>query len=804
MGILRLANDFISLSGVKTNNLKNISVAIPKHKFTCITGASGAGKTSLVFGTLHQEAHRRFLATLSRQESQHIQPQSHAQLDHAANLPASIAVKQQHGKPDLRATLGTLTHINEYLRLLFCQTASRHCYKCLAPLHAYDYGQATKAIIQRYDKKSICIAAPLRFTAIDYSMLTAQGFDRFVNIKQPQQPLTKDAMHPQQEYAVLISQVRADAHYTNRIQDAVRTSYQIAKGRVLVGVDGQAKLLSRNHECFTCELTSIAPTPAYFSYYHPLGACLSCNGIGCATCDYERLQPKHRAYQIQQQTFPALLRMTAVELQLWLVSAKINNDDLVAELRRRLDFVCRLKLDYIAGERPAASLSWGEVQRAKIAACLGTELVDMLYCFDEPTTGLHSRDSAQLHDLLKSLCARQNTVVAVEHDQYFIRNADYLIVLGTLAKDSHTADTGGGNAHAGGEIIYAGVPSGYQPVVPVFNHQSRGNADKFIHASGITTHNLQSIAVRIPLRRLTCVCGVSGSGKSSLMHHTIFPLLKGHKQCSKPAVACKEFVCDDKISDVVLLGQNMTHVSNRANSATFIGIYAQIRRMFAKTSQAQRRGFTQACFSFNTQQGQCPACKGLGFFMRDYATFGSVHEQCHLCMGKQFRREVLKIQLQGMNIKEVLDLNLLAALEIFKHQHGIRAILAKGVEVGLGYLTLGQPLSTLSNGEFQRLRLLKMLTHEHEDRDNAGHCSKKNGAGMVLIFDEPSVGLADSDVALFLHQINKMPDEHTVIIIDHHVEILKSADWLIKLGEHAGADGGRVLYCGEYREEMID
>ena len=780
-----MANDFISLAGVRTNNLKNFALNIPKHKFICVTGGSGSGKTSLVFDTLHQEAHRRFLVTLSQQESQHIQPQCPAQLDHAANLPASIAVKQQRGKPDLRATLGTLTHINEYLRLLYCQASARHCYACQTPLQAHDYSQVAKTVIEQHQSKTIRICAPLAYSQVDYSMLIEQGFDRFVNAQDPMSVLVKDEMSPEriQDYAVFISQVQADARYANRIQDAVRTSYQIAKGRTLIAADTGSQLFTQNYECLVCSVEAKAPTPAYFSYYHPLGACLACGGVGCSECQYERLQQKHRAYQIRQKTFPTLLQMTAPELQQWLEAVTADGivaaeDDMIAELLRRLDFVCRLKLDYIACNRAAESLSWGELQRAKIAACLGTELVDMLYCFDEPTTGLHANDSAQLHGLLKSLCAKQNTVVAIEHDQYFIRNADYLIVLGE------------GSGRQGGNLIYAGVPSAYMPVMPMFN--ARNSADTkpdFIYAKGIQTHNLKNIEVQIPLQRLTCVCGVSGSGKSSLVHHTLYPLLRKSSR-KQEGVSCRKFVCDKKISDALLLGQNMTYVSSRANAATFIGIYSQIRRMFAKVAQAQRRGFTQAYFSFNTQQGQCPACKGLGYFERDYASLGIIHEQCHLCAGRQFRREVLQIKMRDLNIKEVLGLNLQEALKFFSNQHDIRVLLAKGIEIGLGYLTLGQPMNTLSNGEFQRLRLLKMLVCEGEEVQN-----------KVLIFDEPSVGLADSDVALFLHQIDKILNDskHTVIIIDHHLEILKSADWIIELGENAGADGGKVLYCGDRR-----
>ena len=779
IGILRLANDFISLSGVKTNNLKGIAVTIPQHKFTCVTGASGSGKTSLVFDTLHQEARRRFLTTLSRQESQHIQPQCHAQLDRAENLPASIAIKQQRGKPDLRSTLGTLTHINEYLRLLFCQVSARHCYDCQTPLYAYDYSQLTKEIIQRYQDKDIHIAAPLQRTNVEYAMLVEQGFDRFVNVQTPHQLLAQDAIQPDKirELAVLISRVQANSKYANRIQDAVRTSYQIAKGCVLVGVDGGAQMFSRNYECFACGTTSGVPTPAYFSYFHPLGACLSCGGVGCAECQYERLQKPHRAYQIKDKTFPALLQMNAPELQHWLAEVSANTgaiDDIIAELQQRLDYICRLKLDYISCARPAVSMSWGELQRAKIAACLGTELIDMLYCFDEPTTGLHANDSVQLHELLQTLCDRQNTVVAIEHDQYFIRNADHLIVLGE------------GAGKQGGKVVYTGAPSAYRPVSIAFKtRKTTSPKHNFIHLQGIETHNLRNITVQIPLQRLTCVCGVSGSGKSSLIQHTLYPLLR--KKRKSHTVACREFNCDAEISDAIMLGQNMGHVSSRANAATFIGTYSQIRQLFAKTAQAQRRGFTQACFSFNTQQGQCPACKGLGFFEHDYASFGIVREQCHLCAGQQFRSEVLQVKMRGLNIKEVLDLSLQDALSFFQHQQDIKVVLAKGIAVGLGYLTLGQPLNTLSNGEFQRLRLLKMLLHEQRS--------------MVLIFDEPSVGLADNDVALFLQQIDKIlcDSEHTVIIVDHHIEILKFADWLIELGEGAGADGGKVLYCGDRR-----
>ena len=773
---------WIELHGVRTNNCKNLSVQIPLHRLTCVTGVSGSGKSSLVFSTLHQEAQRRFTASLSRQEGQMVRLQCEARLSTAHNLPPSIAVKQQFSKKDPRSTLGSLTEVSDFLRLLFCQYAVLHCYRCGQPLSPLPPARAASTIVRRMAASNVIIAAPLRFQRGDRQLLLThlreQGLTRLIDAQGTR--ITAPDPAASDDYYVVTARVRAETSNRARLQEAVSTSYRLSHGRAYVLSEaGESFTLTSNNECLACQLPIDPPVPPHFSRYHPLGACPDCQGEQCPKCRGERLHPRHRAYRLHGETFAAVQRMTVQALEQWLLTHARQDDSsgLLAEFQQRLRYLRRLQIDYLTLARDAVSMSQGELQRARLALCLGTELVDTLYCLDEPTSGLHAADSRNMFELLRELQQRGNTVVVVEHDRYFVQQADHLLVIGPAA------------GARGGQVIYAGSPrKWHMPQVEITRSRlDTAHTDlKFITVAGVRTHNLKDITVTIPLQRLTCVCGVSGCGKSSLIQHTLYPLLAAQLGEAVPATSrprAKRIACDGRIGAVIMLNQGLSTKNRRANVATFLGIFTPLRERFAALAAARRLGFGKAWFSFNTKQGRCQACDGLGFRENDLAQLGTVREQCPVCRGQQFRDEVLRVQLQGKNISEVLAMTLLEAREFLQWQADMVAVLTQGIALGLGYLTLGQALSTLSGGEMQRLRLVKMFLTEQE--------------ATVVIFDEPSAGLADQDLAVFLRQVELLRSAgHTVIVIDHHLQLIDCADWLIELGPRAAEQGGEVVFNG--------
>ena len=773
-------NTWMQLSGVRTNNCKNIAVQIPLQRLTCVTGVSGSGKSSLVFATLHQEAQRRFTASLSRQEGRVLRLQCEARLTAAHNLPPSIAVQQQFSKKDPRTTLGSLTEVSDFLRLLFCQYAVLHCYRCARQLTPAAPAVAAHTIIARAAATRVVVAAPLCFHRGDRQLLLRhlreQGLQRIITAQGERitvpDPTASDA------YYVVTARVRAETDNHARLQEAVNTSYRISRGRVYVLSDaGDSFTLTANRECLACGLLIDPPVPLHFSRYHPLGACPACQGERCPACDGEGLHPRTRAYRLHGKTFGTVQRFTVQALEQWLATHKCDRNSIYEELRQRLRYLRRLQIGYLTLARDAVSMSQGELQRARLALCLGTELVDTLYCLDEPTSGLHAADSRNMFTLLRELQQRGNTVVVVEHDRYFVQQADYLIVIGPAAGAS------------GGQVVYAGSPRDWH-TTPVEIRRTRLDTTrsdlKFITATGVRTHNLKNITVEIPLQRLTCVCGVSGCGKSSLIQHTLYPLLA--RQLGQPVPSASHpqaqgIACNARIGAVIMLNQGLSARHRRANVATFLGIFTQLRERFATLAAARRRGFGKAWFSFNTRQGRCSVCAGLGFKENDLAQLGTVREQCPACRGQRFRDEVLHVRMSGKNIGEVLAMTLLEARQFLRWREDMTAVLDQGIALGLGYLTLGQALSTLSGGEMQRLRLVKMFLAEQ--------------AATVVIFDEPSAGLADRDLAVFVRQVELLiATGHTVIIIDHHLQLIDGADWIVELGPHAAEQGGEIVFSG--------
>ena len=778
-------NLWMQLHGVRTNNCKNISVQIPLQRLTCVTGVSGSGKSSLVFSTLHQEAQRRFTASLSRQEGRVLRLQCEARLAAAHNLPPSIAVKQQFSKKDPRSTLGSLTEVSDFLRLLFCQFAQLHCYRCHRRLTPAAPAMAASIIIARA-AANVVIAAPLRYQRGDRRLLLThlreQGLVRIIDAHGKRIATADLDPAASDDYYVVTGRVRADEGNRDRLQEAVSTSYRISRGRAMVLDEAAGSfMLTANHECLDCGLLVDPPMPMHFSRYHPLGACPDCQGEQCPTCAGERLHPRNRAYRLHGKTFSALQGLAVRELERWLRKHRWDGNGIYAELGQRLRYLRRLQIDYLTLARAAVSMSQGELQRARLALCLGSELVETLYCLDEPTSGLHAADSRSMFALLRELQQRGNTVVVVEHDRYFVQQADHLVVIGPAA---------GAN---GGRVVYEGRPGDWHmPRVEIKRKRldSRRFDLKFISVTGARTHNLQDISIKIPLQRLTCVCGVSGSGKSSLIQHTLYPMLAARlgQQVVLDCEPCaKRVTYEGEVGAVLMLSQGLSTRNRRANVATFLGIFTLLRERFAALVAARRRGFGKAWFSFNTPQGRCRTCEGLGFRENDLAQLGTVRELCPVCGGRRFRDEVLSVRLRGKNIHEVLAMTLLEAQEFLPLRADLMAVLAQGVALGLGYLTLGQALSTLSGGEMQRLRLVKMFLAEQ--------------AATVVIFDEPSAGLADQDLAVFLRQVELLlAAGHTVIIIDHHLQLIDAADWIVELGPRAAEQGGKVVFSGRRKD----
>ncbi len=917
----------IRVKGARQHNLKNVDLSIPRDRLVVFTGVSGSGKSSLAFDTLYAEGQRRYVESLSSYARQFLGQLEKPHVDHVDGLSPAISIDQKAPSRNPRSTVGTVTEIMDYLRVLYARLGVQHCHECGREVGSQSPQQMAERLQALSEGTKLLLFAPMvRGRKGEYRDLIArlkgEGFLRLridgelYQLDQQDAPrLSKTMSH---DVEALVDRVVVGRVKRSRLVDSIETALSLSGGNLLAETTGGEQiLLGEDRACVHCGISFEELVPQHFSFNSPRGACPRCNGLGTLlTADPERLitdpdlsinegavafmgalaeketlgwwtqkfvqiadhygidldrpwkklPKKHRRvllygdserirYRYQGQNFKGdfegevvgvaneverLVRQTRSERRRryyskflhegWCPScegAKLRPEslavrmggldlaalgalsireahdffrdvdlpehqremaqDALREVRDRLGFLLDVGLDYLTLDRPAPSLSGGESQRIRLASQIGSALVGVLYILDEPSIGLHQRDNGRLLRTLESLRDMGNTVVVVEHDEETIEAAD------------HVVDFGPGAGIKGGEIVFEGTVarlrraskrsltgaylSGSLDVVEARDRREPGR--KWLGVKGARHHNLKKVDARFPLGLFTCVTGVSGSGKSSLVNETLYPALARELHGAMPKTGAHSRVTGlSNVDKVIDINQDPIGRTPRSNPATYVKVFDLIRQIFAQLPLARARGYTPGRFSFNVKGGRCEACEGHGRKKIEMHFLSDVWVTCEVCKGHRFNEETREVRYRGKSITDVLAMDVQEALEFFGNHPRIRAILQTLHDVGLDYLKLGQPATTLSGGEAQRIKLSRELARRATGR-------------TVYILDEPTTGLHFHDVKRLLEVLHRLVDGgNTVIVIEHNLDVIRSADWLVDLGPEGGDGGGHVVAAG--------
>jgi excinuclease ABC subunit A len=870
----------IVIEGARTHNLKNVRCAIPRASLTVVTGVSGSGKSSLAFDTLYAEGQRRYVECMSTYARQFLERMPRPDVDAITGVPASIAIEQRNGVRNARSTVGTVTEVSDYLRLLYARIGIVHCCKC-GRVVARDSAQsaADRVLAECAGARLFVVAKPI----LDEESLAKAGWTR------------------RHEGKVLIDRLAAER---GRLIEALEAGFSVGGGRAEVHSEsGDVWRFDEAYGCTHCGTSSKPPVPALFSFNSPLGACEECQGFGrvigidldkvipdhrksladgaialfqtpsnaecqddlvrlakkhkvrldvpfaelsakergwviegdpdyrpggwkrgqwygvrglwkyletkkykmhvrvllaryrgydpCAACAGTRLREEARAIKIGGRSIAELEALAVDELRPLLAAlpstltkqARATADHLLHEIESRLAYLEEVGLGYLSLARQARTLSGGESQRIALASALGAQLTGTLYVLDEPSIGLHPRDSHRLVKVLRKLTARGNTVVVVEHDPEIMREADHVIDLGPAAGKN------------GGEVVFAGpyaelLRDRSSPTGAFLRAREHRHAppqppgEDWIEIAAARAHNLKSIDVRFPAGRFDVITGVSGSGKSSLIVDVLYAnALRARGQAVDYVGPCAGVRGLDRFAEVVLVDQSPPARSSRSNPATYLKAMDELRKRFAATSAAEHLGLGAGAFSFNVAGGRCETCQGQGTVTLEMHFLADLTVPCDSCDGRRFGDKVLGVKWRGCSILDCLDLTVDEALDRFADDDKLCARLRPFAEVGLGYLQLGQSTSTLSGGESQRLKL-------------AAHLHAGSGSTLFLL-DEPTTGLHGRDVEVLVAALRRLVDAgHTVLAIEHNLDFIRSADWVVDLGPEGGEAGGRLVCAG--------
>ncbi len=927
-----MAQDKLIIRGAREHNLKNISLEIPRDKMVVITGLSGSGKSSLAFDTIYAEGQRRYVESLSAYARQFLGQMEKPDVDQIEGLSPAISIDQKGVSHNPRSTVGTVTEIYDYLRLLFARAGQPHCPKCGRVIAQQSVEQIVDAIESLPEGSRLMILAPLIKDRKGehkkvFDDVRKAGFVRVrVNgdVLDVNEEIKLDRYKQHTIEAVVDRLVikRGNASDHNRIADSVETALKLGGGIVYVarvGTDAEDLMFSEHFSCPVDNISLGEIEPRTFSFNTPHGACPACTGLGtqmeldpdliipdrtlslgagavrangidssnndsyyaklieavarkynfsmdapvrelkrehldkilygtgddvirvryenqfgrmreyettfegvvpnqmrryketdsdyirqeieqfmtsrpCPVCHGQRLKPEALAVTIADQNIVQVTGMSVVEAltfvnrlpEIFSEKQKTIAHQILKEIRARLGFLVNVGLDYLTLDRSAGTLSGGEAQRIRLATQIGSQLMGVLYILDEPSIGLHPRDNARLIETLLHLRDLGNTVLIVEHDEETMRAADFIV------------DLGPGAGEHGGHVVCAGTPADVmrcpdsitgaylsgarQVAVPA---KRRAGSGKALIVKSAAENNLKNVDVKIPLGKFVCVTGVSGSGKSSLvvdiLYRRLAQVFYGAKE--KPGKH-DTLIGVDHLDKVIDIDQSPIGRTPRSNPATYVGLFTEIRDLFATTNEAKVRGYKAGRFSFNVKGGRCEACQGDGIIKIEMQFLPDVYVPCEICHGKRYNREALEVLYKGKNISDVLDLTVDEALEFFENIPRIRTKLETLSQVGLGYIHLGQPATTLSGGEAQRVKLSKELSRRATGR-------------TLYILDEPTVGLHIADVEKLLEVLNRLADTgNTVVVIEHNLDVIKTADWLIDMGPEGGDKGGRVIAEG--------
>lgn len=846
-------NDKIIIKGAREHNLKNISLELPRNKLITITGVSGSGKSSLAFDTIFAEGQRRYVESLSAYARQFLGQMEKPDVDEIEGLSPAISIDQKAHSSNPRSTVATITEIYDYLRVLYARVGRPHCVKCKREIQKLTNEEMVNLVLKRVEelgegqKGSVKILAPVvrgrkgEYYQLLYDLYNS-GFAK-VRIDGKDHNLSEQitlSRYQQHTIEVVVDSIAMSQFVSNekeargRLAEALETA--VDKGgdtAVIVYPDGEERMLSSKFSCPDDGFAFPEIEPRLFSFNSPYGACQTCHGLGteelfsevlCPTCKGARLRPEAlhvwlpnpivgKAETIQkkngrkkEKTLESALAYNekpglsildvssmsiehAVDYFLTLNFTPREHEiagTILKEVMSRLQFMLDVGLHYLTLNRMAGTLSGGEAQRIRLASQVGSRLTGALYVLDEPTIGLHQRDNERLIQTLVELRDLGNTVLVVEHDEDTMRASDYMVEIGP-----------GAGVH-GGNVIAAGpTPEVFQDKnsltaaylrgdkkIPVPEERRHGGRD-MIKIRGASENNLKNVDVDIPLRRFVCVTGVSGSGKSTLAYDTMYKELSRRLYATKATPgAHKSILGVEYIDKAILIDQGAIGRTPRSNPATYTGAWGPIRDLFAAVEESRYRGYKPGRFSFNTPGGRCENCEGHGTIAIEMHFLPTVYVTCDVCKGKRFDRETLEIEFKEKNIWQVLEMTIEEADVFFREIPVVSDKLSTLVEVGLGYLKLGQSATTLSGGEAQRVKL-------------ASELSKRSTGRTLYLLDEPTTGLHFADVDQLLKVLQTLVDKgNTVIVIEHNLDVIKTADWVIDLGPEGGDKGGTIVATG--------
>lgn len=811
-------DDKIIIKGARMHNLKNISLEIPHNQLTVITGVSGSGKSSLAFDTIFAEGQRRYVESLSPYMRQFLGQKKPAEVDEILGLAPAISIDQKALSHNPRSTVGTLTDIYDYLRVLYSRVGEVFCPKCNHKIEKLTLEEMVDISISRAKEakaKVVTIISPVvrdrkgEYYQLLYDYLSL-GYSEVRIDGEIQSLRGQIKLSPNKKHNIDIIIDKVMPSDDSRLFEAIENAIAYSKGLVFVSLDGKDEfLLSSNWTCPNDSFAFPEVEPRLFSFNSPHGACPSCSGLGkvgfyanevCPKCNGQRLREEALSVRINGKN---LAEVTALSLEktgdffaevLEKLSKRQMNivSTVMQQIIDRLEFLNKVGLSYLTLNREAETLSGGEAQRIRLSSQIGSQLSHTLYVLDEPTIGLHERDTFKLIETLKSLRDKGNTVVLVEHDEQTIINSDYLVDMGPEA------------GIYGGEIVAIGETkdllkkkdTGDSLTLDYLNgkrkiaipEKRRTQNKGILKIKGARANNLKNVNIEIPLGRLVGLCGVSGSGKSSLLYDVLYKNIahiKNNPGKRNKLIDVEEIKGSEYINKVTVIDQSPIGRTPRSNPATYTGIFTPIRDFFAELPESKERAYTLSRFSFNRAGGRCEACQGAGSNLIEMHFLPAVLVECEVCRGKRFNRETLQVEYKGHNISDVLNLSVEEAIKLFDGNYYITDKLNVLKSVGLGYLKLGQSATTLSGGEAQRVKISKELTYTL-------------GQKTLYLLDEPTTGLHYKDIEMLLGVLNKLVEKgHTVVVIEHNMHMLKAMDYLIDLGPDGGDKGGYVLASGE-------